>query len=178
MSDVKRTFIAINPPAEIKKDIYAKLVAKIPAGKAKPVETENLHVTLKFLGYLHPEKLGEVKAKLKELTTCRKFDVELKGLGEFGGRVLWLGASRGGEEMKALSDKLDELLGVKDERFHAHITLARNKELTGQEVRALLAELEKEAATWSFKAGSIDVMESVLSAKGPKYALQFRQELG
>jgi len=177
VSDVKRMFVAVNLPAEIKKGIHEKLVQAIPAGKARPVETENLHVTLKFLGYLHPEKLAEVREKLQALAAVKKFEVGLAGIGEFGGRVVWLGVSKGGEEMKALSDKLDELLQVKDDRFHAHVTLARNKELKAPEVRELLAALEKEGCSWSFKAESVDVMESVLSAKGPKYALQFRQPL-
>ncbi len=178
MSDVKRTFIAINLPPGIKKEITARVAAKIPAGKARPVEMENLHITLKFLGYLPPEKMAEVKEKLKALAAVKRFEVELGGVGEFGGRVVWLGVQKGREELAGLSQRLDEALEIKDDRFHAHVTLARNKELKPQELKELLNALERENGRWTFTAESLDLMESVLSSSGPRYSVAFKQALG
>ncbi len=178
MNDAKRVFLAVNLPAEMRREIHAKLCAPIPGGKAKATEAENLHITLLFLGYLHPEKLVEVREKLKGLMACKKFEVELKGLGDFDGRVVWLGVTQGQEELKGLNAKLVAWLEVKDDRFHSHVTLARNKALPPAEVKELLAGLEKEGGSWVFPVESVDLMESTLSSSGPAYAVLFRQPLG
>ena len=176
MNDLRRVFIAVNLPEAVRQGLEG-LLAKIDAKKARPVERQNLHVTLKFLGYLPPQKVEETKEQLKALAEFRKFDAELQGVGEFGGRVLWVGMTKGAEELRQLSAKLDEALGITDERFHPHVTLARNKELNAAEIRQLLDELGKVAGPWTFTVQSIDLMESRLSSKGPTYGLLFRQEL-
>lgn len=178
MNDAKRVFLAVNLPAEMRREIHAKLCVPLPVGKAKAMEAENLHITLLFLGYLAPEKLAEAREKLKGLAECKKFEVELKGLGEFDGRVVWLGVGKGNEELKALNARALGLLEAKDDRFHSHVTLARNKALLPTEVKELLAGFEKEGRSWVFQAESVDLMESKLSSRGPAYAVLFRQPLG
>ena len=46
----------------------------------KPVEGENIHLTLKFLGNVSTPRLAEVKSSLKQLT-FQSFTAEIKDAG-------------------------------------------------------------------------------------------------
>ena len=64
----KRVFVAVNIPQEIRKEIVGIFSSKLPKDKMKVVEEENLHITLKFLGYFSPEAIE----KLKDITKTKK----------------------------------------------------------------------------------------------------------
>lgn len=169
MSNLHRIFIAVNLSKGIKSELFEKLGGKIDKKKCKLVEMANLHVTMKFLGYLNQQNLQDVKNKIEELESFGKFNMTLKSVGEFGGRVIWLGVEKGSEELRQISGKLDELLGIKDERFHPHVTLARNKELLHKDVKELVERLNKVGFEKEVFVESVDLMESVLSQEGPTY---------
>ena len=175
--ETTRTFIAVNLPENVKKEIFERLSSKIDKKTCKVVEQENLHVTMKFLGYLNDNNLGNLREKIKGLSELKKFEIELKGIGSFKGRVIWLGIEKGNEELKIISEKLDEFIGVKDEKFHPHVTLARNKEMGRKEADELIGKLGKENYSAIVKVESVDLMKSELSSKGPKYAVIERVEL-
>lgn len=171
----RRVFIAINLPEEIKKEIYGKLSAKIPKEGCKAVARENLHITLQFIGYVSDGGIGEIKQKMAALkeTQSRPFGVSLSGTGEFNGRVLWLGAREGDAEICRIAEALGEALGIKDERFHPHVTLARNKSLSSAEFGKIASALEKENYGARFEVKSVDLMESILKPQGPEYRKLF-----
>ena len=69
---LERCFIAIDLPREAINSIkdIQKLLKKQSLFNGKFTETENLHLTLKFLGEIDEEKIGGIKKKLREI----KFD--------------------------------------------------------------------------------------------------------
>ena len=87
------------------------------------VPPESLHLTLKFLGEI-PEN------SRFDLQPPAPFDLELAGVGEFGGRVAWVGC-RGAldplRELAARAEAAGERAGVPREarRFSPHVTIGR-----------------------------------------------------
>ena len=171
MSELRRIFIAVNLPEEIKGQIYEKLSSKIPQKECKVVSMQNLHITMKFLGYITDEKLNEIQEKMKVLENMHAFNAQISGIGDFNARVIWIGIAEGNEELQRISAMLDSALNVHDERFHAHITLARNKILRRKEVDEVLNKLKAENYSANIKVESIDVMESKLMRNGPEYSV-------
>ena len=168
----KRIFIAANLPPEVKEEIYEKFSGKIPNTGCKVVVRENLHITMLFLGYWHGEKIPEVREKLNSLD-FEKFRVGIGGIGHFKGKVVWLGVLEGAEKLGELSGKLNGLFGIEDGRFHAHITLARNRSMSREEMDALLEVLGEVDFSAEIEVKGIDLMESVLTPKGAQYTKLF-----
>ncbi|MEW6294741.1 MAG: RNA 2',3'-cyclic phosphodiesterase [Candidatus Diapherotrites archaeon] len=173
----KRVFIVINLPEETKKEVCDSISCKIDGKKCKVVEEENLHVTMLFLGYLNEEAVKELEEKLSAIKELSAFNAVLEGAGHFNGRVIWLGVKEGKKEIEAIYRKLSELIGVEDERFSAHVTLARVKGMKRSEVEELVKELNQGMKCQKIPITSVDLMESVLSPKGPKYFVIKRFEL-
>ena len=166
----KRIFLAVNLPAETKKRIAAELLPAQREG-LKPVSEENLHITMAFLGYLNEEAAAQLKESLAAPGKTEKFGVELKGIGHFKNRVLWLGVMEGAMELRSLKGKINNILGTTDPKFHPHVTLARNKSLKAGEIDLILAEMEKKEFSETVLAESLDIMESVLSGSGSTYSV-------
>ena len=83
-----RAFISVDVPEGIKKEIK-KIQKSLPEFKGKLTETENLHLTLKFLGWLEEEKLEETRKQLRKIK-MKKFETEIKKIGFFYPRIVWL----------------------------------------------------------------------------------------
>jgi len=166
---MKRVFIAINLPKEIKEEIWETFSKKIPDEGIKRVEKENLHVTVLFLGYLTEENINKLVKELKRIGNQKSFEAVLSGIGHFGSRVLWLGVTKNAERIAKIHDEICELLDVKENRFSAHVTIARNKRLSGREFFLALEKLRKESFARAFMVKTVDVMESILSSSGPTY---------
>ena len=60
-----RVFIAINLPAEVRKEL-GNFYTKHPELPAKWTKKDNLHITLEFLGDLTDVEIGEVCFAVKE----------------------------------------------------------------------------------------------------------------
>ena len=174
----KRVFLAVNLPPETKKRIASELSALLPEKVVKAVEEQNLHITMYFLGHLDEQGVKKIIEWLSVVREREQFRVELKGIGHFRNRVLWLGVGQGSERLVSLGNKITEALEVKDEKFHPHVTLARNKSLKAGEVDSIIAEMEKKGFCETVEAESLDVMESVLSPEGPAYSVLERIEFG
>ncbi len=116
-------------------------------GDLKPVELENIHLTLKFLGDVDEGLLDEVKRVVAGLN-FEPFRMALAETGAFPNRrrprVIWAGVSGGVEELAAIFRELEAGFvgrGVKREgrRFSPHITIGRvrsgrNRDLLMEEV--------------------------------------------
>src|SRR5262245_19019993 len=95
------------------------------------VRPESLHQTLKFLG-----DVGE--GARFDLRCDRPFDLEVAGVGEFGGRVVWAGC-RGDldalRDLAALAERASERIGVprEDRPFSPHVTIGRIRSRRGLE---------------------------------------------
>src|SRR3989344_2817036 len=163
-----RLFVALRILANAREKIWQTLLAKIPKKNFKAVEPENVHITLCFIGEAKEENLQRIKSALAKIE-FRKFEARLSEIGAFDERVIWIGLTEGAKECEELSRKIREALGIHDERFSAHATLARNRNATGAEFNRVLEELKKTNFSQEFEAKGFTLMQSKLSSGGPSY---------
>jgi RNA 2',3'-cyclic 3'-phosphodiesterase len=150
-------------------------------GDLKPVEPQNIHLTLKFLGNVTPVKLGEVKSALAQVT-FPPFSLEITGAGAFPNlkrmNVIWVGIGEGWSQVELIFEQTEKLLhqlGFSRETrpFSPHITVARVKSGRNRdEITAFLSHLADESFG-TFPVESVRLKQSVLSPSGPKYSTLF-----
>lgn len=139
MSENIRSFIAVDLPLDVRKKLYeTALNIKAKITGAKPIPPQNIHLTLKFLGYVSMPLIEKMK-KIMDITANNfvNMDITLGGLGVFPDfrfpRVLWTAVERGCGDITLLKKKLDENLlssaGIVQDKttFKAHVTIARFK---------------------------------------------------
>ena len=81
------------------------------AGRLRWAVTENLHLTVRFLGATAPDRVPDVVAATEAAArTAAPFTVRLAGAGAFPAadrpRVVWLGIVEGAPELAALAEAL------------------------------------------------------------------------
>lgn len=158
---MSRLFLAIEIPAELRKKIFKELVK--PLAKLKTVKEENLHITLCFIGEADE---AQVVKKLEGLS-FEPFRARLHEVGEFSGRVAWLGVQA--EEAEKLAGDINAKLGIKDEQgFNGHLTLARGKEKVN--FYEEFAKIKKAPFDERFIVGRIILFRSELAKEGPTYS--------
>ncbi len=145
----------------------------------KWVAQEAIHITLKFLGEVEDELVGEVTSALAgPLGEVPAFAVSFQGLGSFpprgAPRVLWAGISQGGAELISLSRIVEsamEPVGFDREKrsFSPHVTLARVKR--GARPRGI-GELMREGKAATFggqEVRHVSLIRSTLRPDGAVY---------
>lgn len=147
-------------------------------GDIKPVETENIHLTLKFLGYIPVSKIASIKSSLNTVEFPRT-DVEVVGLGAFPNlnrmNVIWIGISKGWTEIEQIyeqTEKIFDTLGFPRETrpFSPHITIAR---VRSSRKRHEMSEFLMKCADEKFgtvQLTSIRLKQSILASTGPTYS--------
>lgn len=184
-----RCFIALT----LANDTQAKLTGiqkqlKECGAKARWVKTENIHITLRFLGNRSSKRVKQIiKAFPMMLEQIPKFNITLDTLDAFPNidepNVLWINISKGSKNIVALHDQVNNSLakiGIpKDrEKFMPHLTIARCK--TPGEIQAT-AQAVKKAPTFSIEASPpfITFYQSTLCSKGSIHeslaSIHFRQ---
>jgi 2'-5' RNA ligase len=123
-----RSFIAVDLPDAMRDDI-ACIQREIAMEGLRFVRPEIVHVTLKFLGDVPQERLGEV-AKALQGVRVEPFDARLKGIGAFPGRsirVVWIGLEGNFAELYQAVERSLGILGFErdDRGFRPHVTIAR-----------------------------------------------------
>ncbi len=147
-------------------------------GDLKPVERENIHVTLKFLGSVNSDKLEQVKTALGQVQ-FKPFSLEVKGAGAFPStnriNVIWIGLGEGWTHVEHIYEQSEKLLSdigfPKESReFSPHVTIARVKSARRRdEIAKFLRELT-EKSFGAFNVETVRLKESVLFPAGPKYS--------
>ena len=178
----KRTFIAVNLNPEIK-EYLASLQTNlfIPEIKIKWVEKVNLHLTMKFLGYISQKEVELIKSIIKEITSrYSPFIIKLSShIGIFPTyqmpRIIWVGIKEGISELKELYNDLENNLSNQgfpreNKDFSGHITIGRVKFIRD---KTNFIQMVKRIGVdnLSQAVGSIDLMESTLTPNGPIYDL-------
>lgn len=168
-----RAFIALELPEEMKDEIVRlqNELEKSGLFLGKMTERENLHLTFKFLGEISEGQAEEVKEILGRIKFGR-FSVKLSQAGVFDRsiiRIIWVALS--GKELfdiqKKIDDKLKELF-PKEERFMAHITIARPKNVPDK--KKLIEKLESlKLNRESYAVGNVCFKKSELTKAGPVY---------
>lgn len=179
-----RLFVAINLPGDVRDYIWD--VAGPLRSADYPVKWVNrdlIHLTLKFLGAVSPDRLGSLRESLtKAVGDTKVFPLEVVGLGAFPNlrrpTVLWAGC----EQVPALElvqDALERELDrigfpMEGRPFRPHLTIGRvgrnvhPSDLAGLEETLQSVDLHTEALVTS-----VDLMESHLGRSGPRYESRF-----
>jgi len=184
-----RLFIAVDIDDPV---IAGKLASMRDSLKAtgapmKPVETENLHITLRFIGEVSESMIQEIAREALDPIDMDAFEARLAGLGGFPNpyrpRVVWVGVQEGAEKLAELHRVIERGLrriGLRPEKeeFHPHVTLARIKGTRN------LERLVKQMITYrDYEFGWITVdrvrlKKSTLTRRGPIYETLYEKRLG
>ena len=166
-----RCFIALDLSRQAMnaiKDIQ-KIIKKQTLFDGKFTETENLHLTLKFLGEIEEDKIEEIKKRLEKV----KFDEFEAKIGEVGVfskkfiKIIWIHLIGAEKLQKQVDDALKDLFEPEN-RFMGHITIARVKRVGDK--KALLDYLENiKTKDIRFKVNKFFLKKSELFPEGPVY---------
>ncbi len=166
-------------PGDCKKglrDYVAKL--KYKGVEAVWTPMENLHLSLVFLGEIR--EIGKVNECAKNAASgIDAFQVQIEGLGMFGGRrrprVLWAGVTPSVALMH-FQEKLVQVLvdaGFRLEKraYMPHVTLGRIKPAhkVPANLPAILQDAERNISTFVFPVVGFDLMQSHLDNQGSRY---------
>ena len=169
-----RLFIAINLPNKVRDYVY-NLCKEINSNNIKVnwIHKKNLHLTMKFIGEVEDSKVNEIKDRLNHIE-YEKFILNLETIGFFPNndfiRIIWIGVNPE-EKVIELQKKIDSsLLDLisKDQRFDAHLTIGRIKNIKNREefIKKIKdTKLEK----IQFNVNEFKLMKSTLSKDGPTY---------
>jgi len=182
-----RVFIAIDFAEDVKNKILELINhTEQNLGKIKWVKKDNIHITLKFLGYVHQDKIKDISCKLKKIASnIRPFKISLSDIGIFPNnrypKIIWIGISDIDEKLEILSSKLNielQTLDFKKEerKFHPHITIGRVKNIKDKIAFAdYLRDVEFHSKT--ININEIFLYKSTLTAKGPIYSVISKHNL-
>jgi 2'-5' RNA ligase len=188
-----RLFVAADIDEAVRQEIrriVAGITSNLPRDAANGVrwiDPENLHVTLRFIGEVPEERFASIREALAPAVAIGAFDVRFGELGTFPAsgppRVVWIGVSKGGDELARLHDEIEARLvraGVPpdDRGFTAHLTLARVRERSrrgAHELRRALGGRSAGAGECRIEAATL--YESKLSSKGSIYTVRLRMPL-
>jgi 2'-5' RNA ligase len=174
-----RTFIAVRLTPEIISGLDG-IQEELRRNNAqfRWVRPGNIHLTLKFLGYITPEELEKAKIVTREtLQSFGSFEISFSGLGAFPGiehpRVIWIGIEKGKEDVERISSELEAGLvisgfGGQVRPFHPHITLGRVK-LPKRKLQLPRVAID-DLRLGNMMVSIISIMKSELRPQGPIYS--------
>lgn len=179
-----RSFIAIKLPEDIKaglKKIEDTLKSTDPIC-AKWVDSESIHLTLKFLGNVDVTKIDAIVQSMKEAAKAiSTFRLIIKGLGAFPDfkqvRIVWVGIEGDTDKLQMLQQNIESYiarLGFPTEKrpFTPHLTLARVREFATPQERQSLGETIAKIKIESnliIKVDFVNLMRSQLTRTGAIY---------
>ncbi len=181
---LQRLFVAVTvPPAAL--DACCQVIDPVRTSmlgrEARWVRTDNLHLTIRFLGDTPPDLVPDVGlAVIAAAERVEPFQVELAGAGAFPDgrhpRTLWLGVDRGNDGLMriidALEEPLDRLGWAPDPRARRpHLTVARTDAVRGEVSHAIADALAQAATDWraEFAVQTLTLFRSHLGGGPPRY---------
>jgi 2'-5' RNA ligase len=170
-----RTFVAVEIHSEKILDSITKIQSDFKI-KATPVNKQNMHFTLLFLGDITEEAVANVKEELSSVS-FKPIEVRFTHVGAFPNsrspRVVWLGtdeaASKQLVDLASQVEKKLQLLGFKsDKPFKPHLTIFRIKnkavDISSTLEKFKEIDLGKEVIT------ELKFKQSILTPNGPIYS--------
>jgi RNA 2',3'-cyclic 3'-phosphodiesterase len=187
-----RAFIAIELPAHVCDAIQkqtARLRQTLGNDLIRWVPTQNMHLTLKFLGDTTTSYLDFLKQLLThEADSHPQFDLQLGGLGSFPNsrrpRLLWIGL-HAPADLASLQRSVEagtSRLGYEQEEraFSPHLTIGRVKQNISppemQKIRTALDTIQL-GNIGTARVDSIHLFKSDLQPSGPIYTKLFSAPL-
>ncbi|MDG6221337.1 MAG: RNA 2',3'-cyclic phosphodiesterase [Candidatus Thermoplasmatota archaeon] len=180
-----RAFIAVDVVVSDKYREFQKEL-KDTGVRLKCVDSENLHLTLKFLGDIDNAKVSDIEKSIyRSVAGMQPIQCKLRGTGVFPNeeniKVVWVGMD-GAESMmdivESLEDELEQYGFPREDRAYIpHLTVARTKfdRSGGSENNApkLLPVIQKyaEEEFGAVRIDSVKLMKSELTPNGPVYGV-------
>jgi 2'-5' RNA ligase len=184
-----RLFVAVNLTDEIREAVWDSAAPlreeRLPV---RWVQTDSLHLTLKFLGEVAPKNEPEVVSSLGiAVQGISAFRLTISGFGAFPNprraRVIWVGfesvpqlellQSRVEQEMKEIGFPLE------GRAFHPHLTIGRvRRDARPSDMDGLDAVLGRLQFTSETVVESVDLMQSELMRSGARYTRRHAARLG
>lgn len=171
-----RAFIAVDAASNRLSGLQQEILS-VSGWKAevKPIEAQNFHFTLLFLGEIDQQQAELIKTSLSELK-FEPFSIKYQEIGAFPkpdfARVVWVGVDpEGGRKLVALAQQIISLLNplgfAPDKPFSPHLTLFRAKK---GPIRLSLASRFHGIDLGSDFISEVHLKKSDLSASGPTYS--------
>jgi RNA 2',3'-cyclic 3'-phosphodiesterase len=180
MSQFVRAFLAFDIDNEdVKKKLTHMQAQAVQTGAdLKLVETENIHMTIRFLGDITLNMADKIFEEMKKIQ-FKPFPVQLTSLGVFPSldypRVLWAGIAQGAEQLQNVVNQIEpklQSLGFPPDRnpFSPHLTIAR---VRSAQNKSQLADFVTKNTKYDF--GSVEtkcllLKRSELTPKGQIYS--------
>lgn len=176
-----RIFIAV-PVSDGVRFALSELAMEAPrdAPALRWVAPHQYHITLKFLGDITEHDVERVREATERAVVGRSepFRLRARGLGAFPdvrrARTIWVGVAGDSRRLHDIRKNIDTQLAARgsprEQRpFQPHITIARSR--NAEPLSPLLQRYaEHDFGSWS--VDRIDMIESQLSATGPRYVVR------
>lgn len=175
-----RAFMAIELPDAVKARL-AGLTKRLqgPGPKVSWVRTENLHLTLVFLGDIQEAQASALASLVTEpYAAMRPFALGVRGLGAFPSlrkpEVIWTGVE--GDEaplaaVHATATRAVDACGIPCDKkqFRPHLTLGRVRDARQGELLCERIDAEQQFEAGDFHVGAVSLFMSELRPSGPRY---------
>jgi 2'-5' RNA ligase len=173
-----RVFMGMPLSPEIRRyvlDIRESLTGCLP--EVRWVKPENLHVTLKFIGYCDVDDLGALIDLMKKACVYLPLTLGVGGIGGFpsqgSARVIWVGAKDEENKVDKLYGYLErgaEKVGFPREKRHykPHITVGRAKRTPVRIPPGMVSVMEP---VRMLKVEDMVLFRSVLKKTGAEYSV-------
>jgi len=175
-----RSFVALELPPQLR-DSLAELIRRFrpmaPEG-VNWVRSENLHLTLLFIGDVQPHKIAEIDEAIKILLEgFPAFRFSALGLELFPAsepRMIWLKLNAENDDIFKLQRRMLNalrVLGIEPDKkpLKLHVTLARLKTAISPELAREI--MQSDIRTPSLVFPTITLFKSVLTPTGPNYSV-------
>jgi RNA 2',3'-cyclic 3'-phosphodiesterase len=187
-----RAFIAIELPIHLQEAVEkqtTRLRQIVGSEIIRWVPTQNMHLTLKFLGNIAESHVEFLKQLLtQEANSHKQFDLQISGLGSYPNskrlRVLWVGLHAPADLaslQKSIEAGAARLGYAKEERaFSPHLTLGRVRQsIDPVELQKISADLNKIQLgnIGTARVDSVHLFKSDLSPSGSMYTKLFSASL-
>ena len=180
-----RLFVAVDVGDAVRREaarVVAALSGKLEAVKKPPkvvwVKPQALHVTVKFLGEVAPERVDELCELLAPPIPIAPFEVSWRGIGTFPSnrhpRALWLGVINGAAPLAQIEAEVSRRLAgsnaveLDDRALLPHLTLGRVK-MAGEGVDWPKILKQAEVRNAVSRVERVTLYRSQLAQLGPQY---------
>jgi 2'-5' RNA ligase len=180
MAESIRSFIAfdLENQSVLKRIAEAQALLIKTGADLKPVQPENIHVTLRFLGNISSGMADGIFEDMKKVQFI-PFSINLHGLGAFPDvkypRVCWAGITEGANQLRGIFTQLEPCLRARGfapelRGFSPHLTIARVRSGKNKAELANCIRMNAEYDFGQISASCLRLKKSDLTPKGPIYS--------
>jgi len=145
---------------------------------ARWIDSENYHITLRFIGDVDNRTADEVSYELDRLSYSEPFSIRLSHLGAFGGdmpRALYAGVENNEalQQLQTAHERVLRRVGLEPEarKFVPHVSLARLRGASAIEVAQFIHEAGQ-FSPLTFAVGRFVLFSSKASVGGGPYLVE------